>query len=636
MIYRKDINGLRAIAVIAVILFHFKTPFFGGGFAGVDIFFVISGYLMTGIILTQLRKDKFSFIDFYLSRAKRIIPALTFLCTTLLIFGFFYLISKDYTQLLKNIEKSILFISNISFYKHSSYFDTPTNENWLLHTWSLSVEWQFYIIYPLLITLIFNVFNEKILKYFLILIAVLSFIAANYYAYSDPSFAFYLLPTRAWELIAGGLIFIFPLSFFKKLSLMMLLTGMAFILISFFCINAYTLWPSYFTLLPVIGTVLVLYSNRDSIITNNSFMQFTGKVSYSLYLWHWPIAVWIYLSSITINIYIIVIEISISFILASISYFLVERKNRKNKTNKVLNIFKYISIVIVVAYLSQFVNSVVKKYPEIRPEFLSSNIDLEDVWKNMSCYPQNGEEVPYCEAGEGKVSVIVLGDSHSSAIAGVLEETVNGKVLVLSKAGCPVLNEFNLKDPKESQDCNNHMRRVILKLSSEYENVPVVIANYYALYLNKEIAAGRLISFNKIDNNDNDAYLEKYQDVFVNTMCQISKNRSVYIVKPIPEMNTNVPASLRLQPDFLKSVGNISVPLDTYKSKNQFIIDAMQNSEKECGIKLLDPTPYLCPDGKHCMGSKNGRSLYMDNNHINMYGRSFIYDLIKNQFGNKN
>lgn len=165
--FRKDINGLRAIAVLAVVLYHFGVPGFNGGFVGVDVFFVISGFLMTSIILSRTYSGTFSLISFYLDRGRRIIPALSVLCIALALFGWFYLIPTDYNTLAAHIQSSALFYSNIEYFHNVNYFDALAKEKWLLHTWSLSVEWQFYLVYPVIILATLKALGENIYHIYL-------------------------------------------------------------------------------------------------------------------------------------------------------------------------------------------------------------------------------------------------------------------------------------------------------------------------------------------------------------------------------------------------------------------------------------------------------------------------------------
>lgn len=162
--FRSDINGLRAVAVIAVVAFHFKVDFFKGGFIGVDIFFVISGYLMTRIIFSKLEKDRFSIVEFYLARARRVMPALLVVSSLVLILGWFYISPTDYKILGKHVTSSVLFLSNFTYWSEAGYFDSSSHEKWLLHTWSLSLEWQFYMGYPILIVLITRYFKNHYKK----------------------------------------------------------------------------------------------------------------------------------------------------------------------------------------------------------------------------------------------------------------------------------------------------------------------------------------------------------------------------------------------------------------------------------------------------------------------------------------
>ena len=240
--FRYDINGLRAWAVIAVVLFHFGVPGFSGGFVGVDIFFVVSGYLMTGIILKGLiDKDSklitvssFSIFDFYIARARRIFPALAVLCAVLLIIGWFYLAPRDYRELGRESARAIIFASNFLYLKQDGYFDSAAHEKMLLHTWSLSVEWQFYIVFPLLLLFLAKLFRSVKLIYLSIWLLFLSSLMASlYFSEKQPTAAFYMLYTRMWEMLTGGLVSIYFLRKNCKPALIPLLNFTGFSLIVF-------------------------------------------------------------------------------------------------------------------------------------------------------------------------------------------------------------------------------------------------------------------------------------------------------------------------------------------------------------------------------------------------------------------
>ncbi|EJL6928051.1 acyltransferase, partial [Vibrio alginolyticus] len=295
MNFRYDINGLRAIAVIAVVLFHFNPSWVPGGFAGVDVFFVISGFLMTGIIFRGLEKDNFSLFQFYVARANRIIPALAVLCIILLVFGWLYLTPSDYKVLGKHVASSISFLSNIVYWRESGYFDAASHEKWLLHTWSLSVEWQFYILYPVVILALKKFLPLRSLKLLLVFGTTLGFILSVIATNKWPNPSYYLLPTRAWEMMMGGVAYAYPWNLSEKKKRVLEFLGLSLILGSYFFVTSSIPWPGHFAILPVLGAYFIIISNRqNSFITNNFIFQPLGKWSYSIYLWHWPIVVFIY------------------------------------------------------------------------------------------------------------------------------------------------------------------------------------------------------------------------------------------------------------------------------------------------------------------------------------------------------
>ena len=322
--FRQDINGLRAIAVIAVVLFHFNASWMPGGFAGVDVFFVISGFLMTGIIFRGIEQENFSILKFYVARANRIIPALAVLCLVLLVFGWFYLTPLDYKALGKHAASSVAFLSNIIYWRESGYFDAASHEKWLLHTWSLSVEWQFYIIYPLVLVAMRKFMSIKTMKFLLLVGTVLGFVFCVIATYKWPNPSYYLLPTRAWEMMLGGIAYLYPLTLSENRKKLFGWTGLGLIIGSYFLISSENPWPGYLAIFPVIGTFLVIQAHRNnSIITNNLVFQKLGTWSYSIYLWHWPLVVIIYTFSLPD--YYIYLGISLSIFLGFLSYQYIEK-----------------------------------------------------------------------------------------------------------------------------------------------------------------------------------------------------------------------------------------------------------------------------------------------------------------------
>ncbi|WP_259741197.1 acyltransferase [Pseudomonas fluorescens] len=237
---------------------------------------------MTGLIFNGLQQQRFSLPGFYASRARRIIPALLTLCVALLMFGYVYLPLEDFRETIRTLKSSLLFSSNFTFAKDGNYFDAPLHENWLLHTWSLSVEWQFYLLYPVLIMGFYKFLGAQKTRAALIALALLSFAASVVLSKTHPVFAFYMLPTRAWEMLAGGLVFLYPLRLGSRNGSICEGLGLLAIFISVLCFSQDDLWPGYLALLPVLGTMLVIYGNTQSVFSRNQTMQFVGSISYSV------------------------------------------------------------------------------------------------------------------------------------------------------------------------------------------------------------------------------------------------------------------------------------------------------------------------------------------------------------------
>ncbi|KAA1154914.1 acyltransferase [Pseudoalteromonas sp. FUC4] len=350
MKFREDINGLRAIAVIAVVLFHFNPSWVPGGFAGVDVFFVISGFLMTGIIFKGIEQGNFSILKFYIARANRIIPALAILCLVLLVFGWFFLSPNDYEQLGKHAASSISFLSNVTYWRESGYFDAASHEKWLLHTWSLSVEWQFYIIYPIVLVSLSKFLSVINMKKLVLLGSILGFVFCAVATYKWPSASYFLLPSRAWEMMLGGVAYLYPINLSAKQKKVTEWTGIILIFSSYIFISKDTPWPGYLALIPVFGSFMVIQAQSNCFITCNKTFQKIGVWSYSIYLWHWPLVVTIYYFSF--NEYYIYLGLVLSILLGYLSNKHIEKIKFNSNFKNLRDYLKCKPVYIVVFIFS--------------------------------------------------------------------------------------------------------------------------------------------------------------------------------------------------------------------------------------------------------------------------------------------
>jgi peptidoglycan/LPS O-acetylase OafA/YrhL len=296
MNYRREIDGLRALAVLPVILYHAGVQTFSGGFVGVDVFFVISGYLITTILLAELEKGKFSIINFYERRARRILPALFFVMFACLPFAWFWLLPGDLMDFSDSLVAVSTFISNILFWRTSGYFATATELKPLLHTWSLAVEEQYYVLFPIFLMLTWRIGKRRIIGLLVVLFLV-SLAAAQWGSQARPEATFYLLPTRGWELLLGAFVAFYFSTGKRNLneiaSQLGSLLGLFLLAISIFLFDKHTPFPSLYTLVPTVGTALIiLYATERTVVgtlLGNKLLVGIGLLSYSAYLWHQPV-----------------------------------------------------------------------------------------------------------------------------------------------------------------------------------------------------------------------------------------------------------------------------------------------------------------------------------------------------------
>lgn len=653
--FRPDINGLRAWAVVAVILYHFIVPGFTGGFVGVDVFFVISGFLMTGIIVRGLERDgtRWSILSFYLARARRIVPALAVLCAALLLIGRCVLLPIDYKMLATHVVFALGFISNFKFWKEAGYFDTASHEKWLLHTWSLAVEWQFYILLPILLILIWRLWPSRgALLTVIVTIMLASMSAAILLGSHDSVAAFYLLPTRAWELLAGGLIGLLvraPETIRHRRNLIEV-AGLALILLAVFTFDVTSPWPGWRALVPVTGAMLVLYAAREnSNWTGNAIAQWLGNRSYSIYLWHWPLAVTLSYLDRTGEPASICAAIVLTLILSDLSYRWVEQPARCEwrswPPRRAMIAF---ALVLSAISATSIAVRALDGFPQrVNPKVQAAIAESHNINPSGDgCFATQGNQSPSCIYGGKKVHAILIGDSHSNAVVTALAEAAHPEgygVLALSYVSCPVLFGVQFTPiyyraglSGRDERCGDFLQWVALKLVDYASDIPAVLvyrASVYAFGHNepsRPTAGKPLVYFTNVYEEPSQLFLDEFRQNLITSACKIARHRTVYLVRPIPEFGVDIPRATARAIMF----GNphrVSIALTEYHQRNSFIWSAQDEARARCGVKILDPLPYLCTNGS-CQGTKGDRPLYLDDNHLSEYGNKLLVPMFAEIF----
>lgn len=648
--FRQDINGLRAWAVVAVVLYHFGVPGFAGGFVGVDVFFVISGFLMTGIIIAGLERGNFSLWGFYLARARRIIPALLVLCASLLILGWFWLPNADYKMLASHVVTAVAFVSNLKFWREAGYFDAASHEKWLLHTWSLSVEWQFYILLPLGCLLLWHWFGKRGVKLALVAAGLLSLALSIYASARWPGAAFYLLPTRAWEMLAGGLVWWVTRtqSMPRQWATVAERVGFALIVMAIVFFDPAMQWPGYLALVPVVGAMLVLAASRQhSWLTANPLARHLGASSYSIYLWHWPLVVLLTYAGETANPLWIVFGIFGSLVLGELSLRWVENPASKgfarfgmwSQSGQLAVVTGAVGVAAVLVFVG------IKFAHPLLIERLDPAITLiDDESLNVKprrndCFVGSGVTSPACIYGGVDIKAILIGDSHADAVSGGLAASVlkdSDGILDLTYASCPTIFGLNVVDKNNKTKCKEFNNWAKDKISSHSEKIPLVIVNRTSVYAFgqhniKEQMNMPLSYFDVYNAEITDEFLAEYSTALVESACELAKQRPVYIMRPIPEMMKDVPKAMSRALMFGKPAPQISISLEEYHQRHAVVWAAQDAAAAQCGVNILDPLPYLCHDGR-CWGSKDSRPIYYDDDHLSEYGNKLLVPMFKQVF----
>ncbi|WP_273908592.1 acyltransferase family protein [Enterobacter bugandensis] len=625
---RSEIDGLRAIAVIPVILNHAGWKYMPGGFAGVDVFFVISGFLITSMLLENIQNGQPILTDFWLRRARRILPALFFMLMIVTPFAWAWLMPEENKHYWKSLVAVCLFLSNVFFSHEINYFSRDAELNPLLHTWSLAVEEQFYLIYPVLFIFIIR-FGKKLGFTGLLILALLSFFCADYASRTYSASVYYNSLLRFWELLAGScaaFYFHSGFSFHKNTILSSLagLVGLTLILLAYININKYIPFPGRYTLLPVIGSVLfIIFSNAENIpgkILSSKLLVFTGLISYSLYLWHQPVL------ALARNLYptgvpesvIIVLFFSL-FTMSCFSWRYIEQPFRSRHFLSVRQIMGLGITVpacfIIVAIIGINTNLLNRFYDENYLEMVKRmhfNYGLSE-----HC---DSESIIYgaCQTSPSP-EILLWGDSYAMHVAGMITASNPGvKMLQTTFSQCPpVVGVANTNTFLNSEICINKNDKVLEVLRHNKSIKYVVLASAFERLSDN---GGIIFRGGTIKEKGS----QEYRLYFMSTVDKIKRLGKIPVIISPPPKNRGYNTGLCLERAILTGEAPYKCNFDIshIPPEQQRVYQYL--SELSDRVRVISLKNYICNDGKICQASVNGRLIYLDQGHISQEGSQLL------------
>ena len=635
MKYRSEIDGLRAVAVLPVILFHAGFSTFSGGFVGVDIFFVISGYLITAILITDLNSGRFSILHFYERRARRILPALFFAMLCTLPFAWFWMNPVQLKDFAQSLVAVTTFTSNILFWRETGYFNAASELKPLLHTWSLAVEEQFYIFFPVLLLVLWR-FSSRIVLYIIVALSVTSLFLSHWGSIAAPSATFYLIPTRAWELGAGS-ICAFLLKNrqpYKNNALSGL--GLILILGSIFLYDSNTPFPSLWALVPVGGTALIILFAQSTTLTANLLsirpIVFIGLISFSAYLWHQPLFAFAHMQSLsappTSTMYLL---IALSFGLAVFSWRYIEqpfrgrensfRITRRQVFGLSISAMALFSAIGLAGHLTggapfrQTPSGVAWQDLDLdRRLALNPGLGLQCIEGNSF---QNVVTNPNCRTGDTP-RVLLWGDSYAMHLAGALQASDLSEkhaFIQLALSQCsPILNRGINGSIVTAQECIDFNDQVAAYLK-ESDNIKfVIMSSPYGCFERATFdRAGQ-----RRDTIDEDYC---YTQMVETAEMIVSLGKVPVFVTPPPANGTDIGQCLgsalaRHLPLSVCNYSNSAMSLERIQTYD--IMDQLKDH-----YTVIDLRDTLCFSGV-CTTEAEGVFLYRDAGHLSVEGSSLI------------
>lgn len=681
MNYRREIDGLRALAVIPVLLFHAGFQSFSGGYIGVDVFFVISGYLITSIIVNDLQAGTFSLLKFYERRARRILPALFLVMLTCLPFAWVWMSPTGLLEFSKSLVAVSLFLSNILFWKEAGYFATANELKPLLHTWSLAVEEQYYVLFPLFLMLAWRFVNKRWIIGILF-VATLASLALSEWAltrYSWP--AFYLLPTRGWELLIGVLaaFYLLPVKNASATPVNLhvhqtaSLIGVLLITYGIFVFNKLTPFPGLNALVPTIGTVLIILFGTQQTwvgkLLGSKLLVGVGLISYSAYLWHQPLFSFARFGSIQEPgkmLYLLLILLSL--LLAFLTWKFVETPFRNKNVVKRKQIF-WFSLIGSLLFIAIGLIGVYNKGFEKRfnmPASLSNSFsytqradecfDRPNLYKNddwlcdLGINSKGVKPANTDSTAQAKPTFMVFGDSHSKSLfdafdQAALQSNIQG---VYSGVGdcAPLLGIYILRTGQAQVACNS-LNEWIFNYVKINKISKVFLISRWSLYTDGGYDGTEAIwiGVNKDSKREKSSSRAAFEAGLKQTVAAYASiGTQVYIVAQIPQQrfgvkdlyykiyaskNYNSELSANDLQKVTESIRELSVPRRQHLQLQSFVNPLFKQYAQAGQLSLINFDDILCGSEKCLMGTDK-HSYYVDNNHLSTTGgRLVVNELVK-------
>jgi|WetSurSiteA1Bulk_404760.scaffolds.fasta_scaffold00192_2 peptidoglycan/LPS O-acetylase OafA/YrhL len=667
--YRADIDGLRAIAVLSVVSFHAFPNGLKGGFIGVDIFFIISGFLISTIIFSNLERGSFSFIEFYSRRIKRIFPALLLVLIACFVFGWFVLLADEYKQLGKHIAGGAGFVSNFMFWKESGYFDNAADTKPLLHLWSLGIEEQFYIVWPLLLWFAWQ--QRLNLLTITITVLIFSFALNISKVYSDTVAAFYLPQTRFWELLAGSVLAyltlykqnMFP-SFKQKLDewLSLIICAQApekngntlrsvqsllgAILITFgvVVITKERHFPGWWAVFPTVGAVLIISAGTGAwlnrAVLSNRLLVWFGLISFPLYLWHWPLLSFArIIESEKPSQGIRIAVVLISIVLAWLTYKLIEKPIRfgNHSTVKTITLFVLMVAVGSVGYYDYKHNGL--NFRLIQTE-QNETFDYATHWQGWEKCDYVSAPIPNnggCRIlhQNKPIDIIVIGDSHAGHLASGLKEffaTRKENVAVMLEAGCYPFFPLKMNDGVHFNSDGGLIEKALIFAETTPSVKLIILSGYAALQIN----GNRYHEPSQFTESQKSIHLDAFKIGLEATLTHLTKaNKKIMYLTDVPELYKDPKSCVKRNFISAKAgIGGCSIDVlkkDFIERNTAYLEIIKENKDKFPQVNFVNTEEIFCDTDK-CYGMKNNVLLYSTRDHLTPNGSKYLINGISKSF----